>query len=110
MKVIEVPFTIAPLLGVDKVGAEGIEIVGSVSQANPEASNIHKSNTMVILGNFILCLQLIPGIFNRMFCSICVIVDYFVVVDLSMYVALYRAVHQLRKPRDGTALYSLCQL
>ena len=72
-KVIEVPSTVAPLLGEDKVGAEGREVdgvglgVGSVSpphgnseQPNPETSNTHKSNTMVILGNFILCLQLIP--------------------------------------------------
>ncbi len=71
------PYTVAPLLGEDKVGADGREVdgvgvgVGSVSpppgndeQANPEASNRHKSSTTVILGNFILCLQLIPGDFQ----------------------------------------------
>ena len=69
-KVIEVPYIVAPLLGEDKVGATSAEGglgvgVGSVpppksEQANPETSNIHRSNTRVILGNFILCLQLFP--------------------------------------------------
>ena len=38
------------------------------------------------------------------------IIDYFVVVDLSMYVALDRVVHQLRKPRNVAVIYLFCRL
>jgi len=71
-KVIEVPYTVAPLLGENKVGATSAEGglgvgVGSVpppksEQANPEASNIHKSNTMVTFDGFTFCLQLVQEI------------------------------------------------
>ena len=62
MKVIEVPFTTESLLGENKVGAEGREGVSSTDdeQANPETSNIHKQNTMIILEFFIFYLP-----FNR---------------------------------------------
>ena len=73
-KVIEVPYTVAPLLGEDKVGAAstegGIGVgVGSVSppkseQANPEASNVHKSITMIIFECFTFCLQLVQEIYR----------------------------------------------
>ena len=109
MKVIEVPFTTAPLLGETKVGAEGREGVSSTDdeQANPETSNIHKQNTMIILEFFIFYLQLIPRVFNRISYSIYIVRDYFVVVDLSMYVALKRAVHQLRKPRNVSKIHQV---
>ena len=62
MKVIEVPFTTASLLGENKVGAEGREGVFSTDdeQANPEKSNRHTSTTMIILEFFIFYLS-----FNR---------------------------------------------
>ena len=114
---------VAPLLGEDKVGAEGKEDggigvgVGSGSspnpnseQATPEASNIHKSNTMVILGNFILCLQLVQEIFRRIFCSICIVIDYSVVVDLSTLVASRSAEYQVIKPRNVAVIYLFCRL
>jgi hypothetical protein len=75
-KVIEVPYTVAPLFGEDKVGATSVGGgggvgVGSVSppnpnseQPNPEESNMQRSNTIVILGNFILYLQFIQGDFQ----------------------------------------------
>jgi len=55
VNVIEVPITTASLLGEDKVGAEGGEVVSSPNneQANPEIGNIHKQNTMIILEFFI---------------------------------------------------------
>ena len=75
MNVIEVPCTTASLLGEDKIGAEGGEKGGvdvgvgsppnpNSEQANPEASNIHKQNTMIILELFIFYL-----LFNRDTCS-----------------------------------------
>ena len=62
MKVTEVPFTMAPLLGENKVGAEGREGVSppDVEQANPEISNIHMQNAVIILEFFIFYLS-----FNR---------------------------------------------
>jgi len=62
VKVIEVPFTIAPLLGEIKFGAEGSEVVSSPDdeQASPEPTNIHKQNTAIILEFFIFYLP-----FNR---------------------------------------------
>ena len=118
MNVIEVPCTTASLLGEDKIGAEGGEKGGvdvgvgsppnpNSEQANPEASNIHKQNTMIILEFFIFYLQLIPRIFNRISYSIYIVRDYFVVVDLSMYVTLKRAVHQLRKPRNISKIHQV---
>jgi hypothetical protein len=74
-KVIDVPDTVAALLGDTKAGAtnaeggigvgEGAGSLPANEQANPEISNMHKSNTMVILGNFIFCLQIVPLISNR---------------------------------------------
>ena len=68
MKVTVVPFTIAPLLGEDKMGAEGREGVSPPDdeQANPEISNIHKQNAMVILEFIILYLSLNRDISSRM--------------------------------------------
>ena len=72
-KVTEVPYTVAPSLGEDKVGAEGIDVV-SVSpshswQADPDTSNIPRSNTMVVLEIFTVYLQLIWEISSRMLCN-----------------------------------------
>jgi len=113
VKVIEEPCTTASLLGEDKIGAEGGEVGGVVvsspnnEQASPAIGNIHKQNTMIILEYFIFYLQLIPRIFNRISYSIYIVRDYFVVVDLSMYVVLKRDVHQLRKPRNVSKIHQV---
>ena len=71
------PDTAAPSAGEDKAGAESVEElgigvgVGVVSspnrpQANPDTSNIPKSNTMVILELFTFYLQLFREISSRM--------------------------------------------
>jgi hypothetical protein len=67
VKVIEVPFTTASLLGENKVGAEGREGVSSTDdeQANPETSNMHKQNAMIILEFVIFYLP-----FNRVASSL----------------------------------------
>jgi hypothetical protein len=47
---------------------------------------------------------------NRMFCSICIVIDYFVGVDLSMYEASTSAEYQVVKPGNVVVIHLLCRL